>query len=172
MIAMPESSSKGTASDSTESCLEISLQAVASHIRASDGKDIPFTHAVVTLRNVCGSDVIDLVPHATLGQEGGTVQDVSGAVAGSAVAIPPGGDISWYVYECLLPAHQGTASKIHMFGYRAVLNWLFELSVWAAYRVSGSTELKQTPVSRWTLRWSVTDPAAGAVGLAIEEGKG
>jgi hypothetical protein len=169
---MPESSSNSSASEHTEPCLAISLQAVASHIRATDGRDIPFMRAMLTMHNACSSDVIDLAPHVSLGQEGGTVQDVSHAIAGSAVAVPPGGSITWDVYDLLLPAHQGTASKVHMFGYRAALNWLFELSAWADYRVSGSAGPVQTPVSRWTLRWNVTDPATGAVGLAIEEGKG
>jgi hypothetical protein len=168
---MSESSNKSSASGSSESCLEITLRSEASHIRTSDGRDIAFTRAMLTMRNACAADVVDLVPHISLGQESGTMQDVSHAVAGSAVAVPPGGSITWDVFEQLVRAHPGTASKINMFGYRAVLNWLFELSVWAAYRVSGSASPVKTPVLRWTLRWSVTDPSTGAVGLAIEEAK-
>ena len=154
-------------------CLVISLQSVASKIRASDGRDIPFSRAILTINNVCSAEVIDLVPHASLGQEGGTVHDVThGFTRPAASSIPAGGSASWDVYDLLLPAHPGTASKVHMFGYRAVLNWLFELSAWASYRVSGSAEPVKTPVSRWTLRWSVSDPSTGAVALAIEEGKG
>jgi len=124
------------------------------------------------MRNVCDVDVSDVVLHATLGQEGGTVQDVTHALARpDAASIQPGDAVSWYVYDLLLPAHPGTASKVHMFGYRAVLNWRFDLAVWAEYRLSGSTGPEQTPVSRWALRWSVPDPATGAVVLAIEEGK-
>jgi hypothetical protein len=169
---MPKSSDKNTSSGGRDSCLEITLQSVASKIRASDGRDIPFSRAILTITNVCSAEVIDLVPHASLGQEGGTVQDVSGAFARSAVAsIPPGGTVSWDVYDLLLPAHAGTASKVHMFGYRAALNWLFDLAVWAEYRVAGAAGPEQTPVSRWTLRWSVADPSTGAVSLSIEEGK-
>ena len=154
-------------------CLVISLQSVASKIRASDGRDIPFSRAILTINNVCSAEVIDLVPHASLGQEGGTVHDVTHAFTRPAASsIPAGGSASWDVYDLFLPAHPGTASKVHMFGYRAVLNWLFELSAWASYRVSVSAEPVQTPVSRWTLRWSVSDPSTGAVALAIEEGKG
>jgi hypothetical protein len=170
---MPKSPDESTVSGGRGSCLQISLQSVASHIQASDGREIPFTRAVLTIRNVCDADVGHVVLHATLGQEGGTVQDVTHALARpDAASIRPGDAVSWYVYDLLLPAHPGTASKVHMFGYRAVLNWLFELSAWASYRVSGSAEPVQTPVSRWTLRWSVPDPSTGAVALAIEEGKG
>ena len=169
---MPESADGSEASGRRDLCLAIALQPVASHIRASVGRDIPFTRAVLTIRNVCPTEAIDLVPHASLGQEGGTVQDVTGAFTRSASAsIPAGGSVSWDVYDLLLPAHPGTASKVHMFGHRAVLNWTFDLAVWAEYRLPGSSGPVRTPVARWVLRWHVPDPATGAVALVIEEGK-
>ena len=152
-----------------EVCLDISLQRVASRIRASDGREIPFAKALLTIRNVCTAETVTVVTHATLGQEGGTVQDVTSSFPGSAPAsIPPGGIVQWDVYELLLPAHPGTASKVHMFGYRAALNWRFDLAAWAEYRLPGSDEAFQTPVLRWALRWSVVDPATGTVDVAIE----
>ena len=156
-----------------ERCLVISLHAADSRIMANNGKEISFTRAVLTLRNACTSALSDLVVHAALGQEGGTVQDVSSAFPGNAGAsIPPQGSVSCYVYDLLLPAHPGTASKVHMFGYRAVLNWRFDLEVWAEYRRSADSPPVRTPASRWALRWSVPDPSTGDVVLAIEEGKG
>ena len=155
----------------TEPCLILSLRSVASHIQASDGRNMPFARAVLMISNGCPVEVIELVPHATLGQEGGTVQDVTHALAGSAVALPPGGSITWDVYDLLLPAHPGTSSKIHMFGYRAVLNWKFDLAAWAEFRLTGSSGPLQTPATRWTLQWSVPDPSTGTVALSIEEGK-
>jgi hypothetical protein len=150
-------------------CLEISLQPVPSHLRASDGREVPFTRAILMLRNVCDAEAVNVVPHATLGQEGGTVQDVTSALSHSPSSIPPGGTVSLDVYDLLLPAHPGTASKIHMFGYRAALNWKFDLAAWAQYSPAVSSGPLQTPVLRWSLRWSVADPATGAVGLTIEE---
>jgi hypothetical protein len=154
----------------SKQCLELSLQSVASQIKASDGRQIPFTRAVLMIRNVC-NQAVTIVPQAMLGQEGGTVQDVTRALAHSAdSSIPAGGTVSWDVYDLLLPAHQGTASKMHMFGYRAALNWRFELAAWATYRTSASSESK-TPALQWSLTWSISDPASGAVGLTIEEVK-
>jgi hypothetical protein len=170
--AMAGTSEGGAGQDIREQCLAISLQSVASTIRASDGRDIPFSRALLTVTNVCSTEVIDLVPHASLGQEGGTDQDVTHAFTRSAAAsIPAGGSVSWDVYDLLLPAHVGTASKVHMFGYRAALNWRFDLAAWAEYRLSGPAGPVQTPVARWALRWIVPDPSTGAVALAIEEGK-
>ena len=170
---MPDTPGESTTTGERKSCLDISLQSVPSHILASDGREIPFTRAILTIRNLCDSEVLDVVPHATLGQEGGTVQDVSVSFSQSAhLSIPPGGAADWDVYGLLIPAHPGTASKIHMFGYRAALNWRFELAAWGEYRPSGPSTAIRTPVSRWALRWSVADPATGEVELTIEDLKG
>ena len=169
---MPDRPEGKTGRDDREHCLVISMQAADSRLLASNGKEVSFTRAVLTVRNACSTELLDMVMHATLGQEGGTVQDVSNAFPGNAGAsIPPRGTVSWDVYDLLLPAHPGTASKVHMFGHRAVLNWTFDLAVWAEYRLPGSSGPVRTPVARWVLRWHVPDPATGAVALVIEEGK-
>ena len=155
---------------SSDPCLEFSLQAEDSRIRLGDGRDLPFTRAVLTLRSTCRSEVTELAIHVSLGQEGGTVRDVSHALA-AASALPAGSLLQWDVYDTLLPAHPGTASKIHMFGHRAALNWIFDIAAVAEYRLPGSSVPAQTPRKRWTLRWSVADAASGAVSLAIEAGK-
>jgi hypothetical protein len=167
---MPDTPGESATKAERDRCLDISLQSVASHILSSDGREIPFSRAVLTIRNICGSEVIEVAPHAKLGQEGGTVQDVTGSFSQSShSSIPPGGAANWDVYDLLIPAHPGTASKIHMFGYRAALNWRFELEAWAEYRLSGSSITIQTPVSRWVLRWSVADPATAEVALTVED---
>ena len=170
---MPDTPGESATTGERNRCLDISLQSEASQIRASDGREIPFTRAILTIRNICDSEVVNVDLHATLGQEGGTVQDVTGSFSQSAhSSIPPGGAADWDVYGLLIPAHPGTASKIHMFGYRAALNWRFELAAWAGYRPSGPSTTILTPVSRWALRWSVADPATGEVELTIEDLKG
>jgi hypothetical protein len=167
---MSDSAEERAATGGGSHCLDISLQSVPSHLRASDGREVPFTRAILTLRNVCDAEAVNVVPHATLAQEGGTIQDVTNSLPHSAPSsIPPGGTVSLDVYDLLLPAHPGTASKIHMFGYRAALNWKFDLAAWAQYRTSVSSGSLQTAVLRWSLRWSITDPATGAIGLTIEE---
>jgi hypothetical protein len=150
-------------------CLDISLRSVDSKLKAVGGREIPFARAILAIHNACGAEAVSVLPHASLGQEGGTVQDVTGSLSNAASSISPGESVSWDVFDLLLPAHPGTASKVHMFGYRAVMNWKFELSVWAEYRTSASPEPLKTPVLRWRVRWSVLDPASGAVGVSIEE---
>jgi hypothetical protein len=150
-------------------CLGISVQSADSKLKAAGGKEIPFARAILAIHNACDAETVSVLPHASLGQEGGTVQDVTGALSNAAVSISPGESISWDVFDRLLPAHPGTSSKVHMFGYRAIMNWKFELSVWAEYRTSASSGPLKTPVLRWRVRWSVADPASGAVGVTIEE---
>jgi len=168
---MPEADKGKEGKDDREDCIAISVPAADLKLAATNGKEISFTRAVLTVRNTC-SEELNLVPHATLGQEGGTVQDVSHALTILSALLLPHGSVSWDVYDLLLPAHAGTASKVHMFGYRAVLNWRFDLAVWAGYRRAADSSVGLTPVSRWALRWSVPDATAGAVALAIEELKG
>ena len=166
---MPDTGEGTSGREDQARCLVVSLEPAVSRLAATGGREIPFTRAVLTMRNACPAELVNIVPHASLGQEGGTVQDVSGAFPGTgAASIPPGGTVSWDVYDLLLPAHPGTASKVHMFGYRAALNWRFELAAWAECRVSGSSAPVQVPVSRWALRWSVKDAATGAVDVSIE----
>jgi hypothetical protein len=170
---MTDTTGESAATGERKNCLDILLESRASHIRATDGREIPFARAILTISNMCDTEVLDVLPHATLGQEGGTVQDVSSSFSQAAhSSIAPGGAAEWDVYDLLIPAHPGTASKIHMFGYRAALNWRFELAAWAEYRPSGSSITVRTPVARWALRWSVENPATQDVGLTIEELKG
>ncbi len=152
----------------SKQCIEISLQSSPSQIKASDGRQIPFTRAILTIRNVCGQ-AVSIAPHVTLGQENGTVQDVTEALAASTPSsIPPNSAASCDVYDLLLPAHQGTASKIHMFGYRAVLNWRFDVAARATYSIAGASESMNTPTLRWSLKWTIVNPTSGSVGLSIE----
>ncbi len=151
-------------------CIKLFLQSQQSSITAVGGRQVPLTKAILAIRNNCGQTV-SVEPHATLGQEGGTVQDVTSALSlSAATAVSPGASVTWDVYDLLLPAHQGTASKVHMFGYRAVLNWRFELAAWAEYHIAGSPTVLRTPVSTWILRWTAVD-SSGAVVLSIEESK-
>ncbi|MBI5075536.1 MAG: hypothetical protein HZB62_10295 [Nitrospirae bacterium] len=156
--------------DSRERSPVISLQPEASQMPASGNREIPFERAILTIRNVSDVELTNVVLHATLGQEGGTIQDITDSLAHSVPAsIPPLGIVRWDLYDLLLTAHPGAASKLHMFGYRAALNWRFDLACRAEYRLPDSAAPEQTPESRWTLRWIVPDASRGDVVLAIEE---
>lgn len=170
---MPNTSDKGLTTVKAGDCLDISLQSLASPLRTHDGKEVPFTRAILVVRNGCDAEVVNLQLHATLGQEGGTVQDITSAFAQRALSTVPSGKVEkWDVFDQLIAIHPGAASKIHMFGYRAVLNWRFDLATWAEYRYHDVSTSVQTPVFTWAFRWTVPDPATGKVELTIEALKG
>lgn len=153
-----------------ESVLEFSLQAVPSELRITGGREISFRRAVLTLSNTGLSVVAGLIPHATLAQEGGSVQDVTETLSQSisAASLQPGEIIRWDVYDLLLAAHPGVASKVHLWGYKAILNWWFDVTVWVEYRIAASDTVIHTSIMRWKLRWIMEKPALEEVDLSIE----
>ena len=156
--------------NSQECRLEISLRATPSIIAAGGGKEVSFKKGVLSIKNASPIPVSGIVLHAALGQEGGSVQDVSEALLRfkKVESLQPAESVEWDAYEHLLAAHAGVASKVHMFGYRAILNWWFELAAWVSYRCQDATASLQTPVARWKLRWSLATPSSDEVDLYIE----
>jgi hypothetical protein len=60
------------------------------------------------------------------------------------------------------------ASKVHLWGYKAALNWWIDLSAWADYREQSAASPMRTAISRWKLRWVPAEPAAERIELSIE----
>jgi hypothetical protein len=155
-----------------KSDMEISLQVVPSKLRIRGGKEISFRRANLSMRNAGQSALLAVVPHATLAQEGGagSVHDGTEALsrARTVESIPPGEAVNWDVYDLLLDAHPGVAGKVHLWGHKAVLNWWFELAVWAEYRTADDAAPQKTPVSRWKLCWLPLETSSDEVDLAIK----
>ena len=153
-----------------EHCMEIALQAVPSKLRVTGGKEIPFCRAILSIRNTGDTAVEGFVPHATLAQEGGSVQDVTEALSRSktVASILPGNAVEWDVYDLLLAGHPGVASKVNLWGYKAILNWWYNLAVWAEYQSSDAATPLQPSFSRWKLRWITAKPTLEEVDLSIE----
>ncbi len=151
-----------------DNSLRFELKTVPSTLRVAGGREIPFARAVLLLRNTGGAAVSGVVAHAELSEERGLVHDATEAMkrAAPADSIPPGGELAWDVYDLLVAAHAGVASKVHLWGYKAVLNWGIELSARAECRQQGAPA--STPVFRWRLRWSPAGPEADSVELAVE----
>jgi hypothetical protein len=152
--------------DRHERRLEIALQAVPSKLQVTGGKEIPFCRAILSIRNTGDTAVEGFVPHATLAQEGGTVQDVTEALSRSktVASILPGNAVEWDVYDLLLAGHPGVASKVHLWGYKAILNWWYNLAVWT----EDAAAPLQPSVSRWKLRWITAKPTLEEIDLSIE----
>jgi hypothetical protein len=150
--------------------LNLTLRSVLSTLRATGGREIPFFRAILSIKNTGSTAVAGIVPHATFSEERGLVHDATEALKRSAAAdrIQPGGELQWDVYDALLAAHAGVASRVHLWGYKAVLNWTLDLSAWSDYRSDESAAPSQTPVSRWKIRWSPVDPSTERIELIVE----
>ncbi len=166
----PNITDKNGAAKGQEHSLEISLQAVPSKLRVTGGREIPFNRAILSISNAGNKAVAGFVPHATLAQEGGSVQDITQALlrTKNVASIQPGETLSWDMYDLLLAEHPGVASKVHLWGYKAILNWWFDLAVWAEYRSSDITNPINTATSRWKFSWNSAKPPAEDVDLSIE----
>lgn len=153
-----------------EQFLAISLHAAPAKLQVGGGTEIPFSRAVLAIRNTGAQAVVGVVPHATLAQEGGMVHDATEALsqAGTAESIPPGETVEWDVYDLLLAADAGVASKVHLFGYKAVMNWWFTVSAWAEYRLPDGAAPLRTPTAQWRLRWSAAKTPPDEIELTIE----
>lgn len=122
------------------------------------------------MRNTGNAAILKFTLHATVAQEGGSVHDITDALIRTATApsLPSGETIEWDVYDLLLAAHPGVASKVHLWGYKAILNWWIDLAVWAEFVSEDDTAPLQTTVSRWKLCWTPAHPPLEDVGVSIE----
>ena len=150
--------------------LSFTLKTVPSMLRVTGGREIFFARAILSLHNAGDSIAAGVVVHATLSEERGMVHDATEALkrAMPADSIPPGGELTWDLYELLLAAHPGVASKVHLWGYKAALNWWIDFSAWAEFREGGTASSARTGISRWKLRWSPAEPSAEKIELSIE----
>jgi len=150
--------------------LNFTLKTVPSTLRVTGGREIPFARAILVLHNAGDGTAAGVVPHATLSEERGLVHDATEALkrATPTDSIPPGGELTWDVYDLLLAAHPGVASKVHLWGYKAALNWWIDFSAWAEFREGDAAFPVRTGVSRWKLCWSPAETSAERIELSIE----
>jgi len=153
-----------------DSGLEFSLRAVPSELRVTGGRKIPFRRAILSMRNNGSTALVRFVPHGTLAQEGGSVQDITEALSRAVTmdSLPPGQAIEWDMYDLLLAAHPGVASKVHLWGYKSILNWWIYLTVWTEYYPSDDTTPIQTSISKWKLRWIPARSNLEEIDLSME----
>ncbi len=154
--------------------LSFTLKAVPSTLRVTGGREIPFTRAILSLHNAGDATATGVTPHATLTEERGLAHDATEALkrAMAADSILPGGEFAWDVYAILLAAHPGVASKVHLWGYKAALNWWIDLSAWAEYRGESADASILTSASRWKLRWNPAEPPEEKIELTMEAVEG
>jgi hypothetical protein len=154
--------------------LSFTLKAVPSTLRVTGGREIPFARAILSLHNTGDTTATGVIPHATLTEERGLAHDATEALKRTMAAdsILPGGEFAWDAYAILLAAHPGVASKVHLWGYKAALNWWIDLSAWVEYRGESAGASILTSASRWKLRWNPAEPPGEKIDLAMEAAEG
>jgi hypothetical protein len=160
----------GTGQEMEASLLKIWLEAVPSALKIAPGGEIKFPRPVLVIRTVGPDPVKVLISQASIFQEGGLSQEVTEALNKNLIDrfILPGDTLKWDLYNLLMAEHPGVASKVNLFGYKAVLNWWFELSVKTEYRLSDGSPPVQTPLFRAKFRWNASKPDLERVDLSID----
>ncbi len=167
---MPDTKPLETNSKIQEGCLDISLQAVPSKLEVSGGREIAFTRAMLSMMNTGHAALVGVVPHATFAQERGLIHDATEALSRSKIveSVQPGETVKWDVYDLLLVAHPGVAGKVHLWGYKAVLDWWLDFAAWAEYSTADVAVQQQTPKHQWRLLWSPAKSRADEIDLSCE----
>jgi plastocyanin len=167
---MPDTKTGATQTKGQEICLDISLQAVPSKLEVSVGREITFTRAMLSMVNTGRTALVGVVPHAAVAQERGIVHDATEALSRVKIveSIQPGETVKWDVYDLLFVAHPGVASKVHLWGHKAVLDWWLDFVAWAEYRTSDVATPQQTPKHQWRLRWSPAKSQPDEIDLTLE----
>lgn len=131
------------------------------------GRELVFTDAVLSIRNGGDRPLPGLVPLLSVRQDETTLGEESDVLLAKwpAGGLAPGEEVEWGLYDLLQAVDRGFASKIHLFGLKAALNWSFHLEVKASWR--GGSESSQAPVFRAAFRWRVVEGAPGGIGLEV-----
>jgi hypothetical protein len=162
--------SMGTRQEMEASLLKFWLEVVPSTLKIAPGGEIKFPRPVLVIQNVGPDPAKVLISHASIFQEGGMPQEVTETLNKKLIDrfIPPEDTLRWDLYDLLIAEHPGVASKVHLFGYKAVLNWWFELSVKTDCRLSDGSLSVQMPLFRAKFRWNASKPALEKVDLSID----
>lgn len=150
--------------------LKTTIESNPSTLKAAGGREIRFDRAVLVMRNTSGEALVDVSPRVTVVQEGGEPHEMSEALAaglGESV-LPPGGALRWDLYDLLVAGHPGVASKVHLFGYKAILNWWFEFEVGVDYRSEAGSPQEWHSTFRGKFRWNASKDALDQVELSVE----
>lgn len=145
--------------------LEIALRPAQATLHLAGGRTLPFTDGVLVLRNATGMALEDLRATATVRQEGAILaaEEVPLGQAGS--WLPAGASLERGLYELLQALDRGLASRVHLWGPKAVLNWPFHLSLEVSWRAGGEAHRTACACG---FRWTQPEGPDGAFALELD----
>ncbi len=153
--------------------LELVWRPEASELHGPGGKPIAFTDAVLVVRNAGSAPLEGLRAVVTVRQEDALLceaRDAMGATLGERV-LAPGESVAGSALALLQEVDPGLASRVHLFGVRALLTWRFrvlaEVSCRAADGASGSPSAR----SEFAFHWAPAESPGAPIGL-VEDSLG
>ncbi|HSH69937.1 MAG TPA: hypothetical protein VK997_08470 [Deferrisomatales bacterium] len=144
--------------------LQLDLVAREVPLQYPGAEGVVFQDAVVVVRNTGAVSAARIGLLCTVVNEGKPMVDrlVDLTPLGFAETLRPGAEGTVSFFRLLQREARGFGSKVNLFGYRAVLNWTYELT---ATPVAGPDAVPAGTERRWRVRWhpSETNPALVAV---------
>jgi len=151
--------------------LSVTPHEVELHYPGAEG--VVFQDARLVVKNDSGERVGPLVLGLMVTQEGRELY--RGDTPLSALNLPetlgPGEETELSLFRALQREVKGFASRVNMFGYKAALDWTFNISAKVATAPQGEGSVVATARQEWVILWSAdpTDPKQAI--LMVEQSK-
>ena len=138
-------------------CVRLEKRDVALHYTGAEG--VTFQDAVFVIGNKGPSPVGEVLLGLRVSQEGKECFEgnVRPAMLGKADGLDAGASVDLSVFRVFQKTMPGFASKVNLFGYKAALNWSYEVAVFI-----GDAE-----VLSGTIRWSPSPSDSGHIEVTV-----
>ncbi len=147
--------------------LEVAWRPEASELRGPGGKPLPFTDAVLVVRNAGSAPLAGFRATVTVRQEDALLceaRDAMGAALGERV-LAPGESVAVGAFALLQEVDPGLASRVHLFGVKALLNWRFRVEAEVSCRAAGGAADRGPARAEFAFHWAPPESPGGPVGL-------
>ena len=147
--------------------LALAWRPEASELHGPGGKPIPFTDAALVVHNAGAVPLGELRATVTVRQEDSLLceaRDAMGAALGGRV-LAPGESVAVGAFALLQEVDQGLASRVHLFGVKALLTWRFRVVAEVDCRAAGGASGRGKARAEFAFHWAPPESPGGPVGL-------
>ena len=143
--------------------LSLEQRSVTLHYPGAEG--IVFHDAVFVLRNAGDRPADDLSLHVRIAQEQKPLAETRVDLSAFDVApsLAPGGEARVSLFRIMQKVVPGFGSKVNLFGYKAALNWTYQVSAAPCAAAGGPPVDLQT----WQVRWGPSETDTHRVEVEI-----
>lgn len=147
--------------------LELDWLPKESELHGPGGKPIAFTDAVLVVRNAGAVPVGELRATATVRQEDALLceaRDALGATLAGRV-LAPGESVAGSALALLQEVDAGLASRVHLFGVKALLTWRFRVAAEVHCRAADGASGQGKARAEFAFHWVPPESTGGPIGL-------